>query len=167
MLIGACSKIRSRCQFYNIGSSSDRTDCITPRRKFDRPFSVGEAMPGFEEHEICKTAQLWEILAALEAERAALLQYIVYHEAVWTARGFGGGMLPEERTRVNVLDDQIWSARLTVEQWQREVNPVRPQQQQPRKKGEMYSRRVGRNKRERNWRGDAAPVTARSQRSQV
>ena len=114
-----------------------------------------------------KTAQLWEILAALEAERAALLQYIVYHEAVWTARGFGGGMLPEERTRVNVLDDQIWSARLTVEQWQREVNPVRPQQQQPRKKGEMYSRRVGRNKRERNWRGDAAPVTARSQRSQV
>ena len=98
---------------------------------------------------------------------AALLQYIVYHEAVWTARGFGGGMLPEERTRVNVLDDQIWSARLTVEQWQREVNPVRPQQQQPRKKGEMYSRRVGRNKRERNWRGDAAPVTARSQRSQV
>ena len=30
-------------------------------------------MPGFEEREIWKTAQLWEIVAALKAEIAALL----------------------------------------------------------------------------------------------
>ena len=46
------------------------------------------------EYELRKTAQVQQILVALEAERAALLQHIAYFEAVRRAGGFGGYMFP-------------------------------------------------------------------------
>ena len=52
------------------------------RRGIDWSFSICEVTPGFEEQEIWKTAQTLEILAALKAERVALLGYIFCHEGV-------------------------------------------------------------------------------------
>lgn len=77
--------------------------------------------------------QLRNILVELEANQVALVQYIVYHEAVWTARGFGGYMFPEEMARANLLDQKLWSSRRTVEQRQRRMYYIRPPQQ-PRKR---------------------------------
>ena len=102
---------------------------------FDR-FSIGDAMLSLEEYEceVWKTAQLQQILIELEAERAALLRRIGYCGAVWRARGVGDHVFQHEKAQANLLKRKMWSARLMVEQRQREVHAVRPQQHQPRKK---------------------------------
>ena len=84
------------------------------------------------EFEFWKTAQLQQILAELEAERADLLGHIGYYESVWRARGFGGYMFQHEKAQADLINRKMWSARLMVEHRQREVHIVRPQQ--PRKK---------------------------------
>ena len=111
-------------------------------------------------------AQLLDILAALQAERAALLECIFFGEAVWTPRGWGGEMFPRGKARVNLLDYHICSTRNAVEQERREVHPVRPQQQQPQQMA-RYERNGGLNEEEGEFSRDVVPATARSQRRQV
>ena len=43
-------------------------------------------------------------------------------------------MFRQEKAQTNLVNRKMWSTRLMVEQWQREVHPVRAQQQQPREK---------------------------------
>ena len=54
-----------------------------------------------------ETTQLPETLAELHTERAALVDYISYCEAVWTARGWGV-TLARKKASVNLLDHKIW-----------------------------------------------------------
>ena len=61
-------------------------------------------------------------------------------------------MFPQEKAQGNLLNQKIWSARLTGEQRQREVHPIRPQQQ-PRKRerdATVWWERENRN-RARRW----------------
>ena len=56
--------------------------------------------------EFGRRCNCWEILTALKAERGVLLDFILYNEAVWTDRGWGGYMFPKETATVNLLDHQ-------------------------------------------------------------
>lgn len=124
---------------------SQPLEIIQLTSEFDPHFPFGDAMLSLVEYD----NEVWTA-----AERDALLQYVVYDEAVGRARVRGGNMYLQEKGQANMLNLKTLLSWLTVnERRQREEHPVRPQQQQPRKgKGEQEQRSEKREKREKRKR---------------
>ena len=101
------------CEMYGCGGDGDGVGEVIALRELER--------------ERWKTLKLMEILDALYTERAALVRYISYYEAVWTARTGKRAMFWRERALVNELDNQISSAQRTIDQRKREVHPTQEQ----------------------------------------